>query len=264
MKRCFLFFLVFLIVLLINPFVFGGENTLHVGETVGGVTLLSLSQTEVKVEVSGVKNIIGLDELKVVNSVKIKVVAIYYFGDSELSSAVLDLEGSAGSWDSKTPSSVLLDLKCDGTCSGSDDCCEDCGCEKGYGCVDHICVKSECSVDKDCKDNNFCTLDKCKGTSKVCSNIAITECVINDLCCPSGCTIENDPDCDPSRTGKTEIDTGGKPKEKKEESVISEEKDNESEESTEVNIEEKKEVKKEGFFGKVKKIFSGMFSWIFK
>ncbi len=255
MKRCFLFLLLFLIV----PFVFAGENTLRVGESAGGVTILSINLNEVKVNINGVKDILELDESKIVNEVKVKVLSIKYVGDALFNTVSLDIQGVSTSGSSATPSSVLLDLKCDGTCSGSNDCCEDCGCDKGYSCIDHACVKSECSVDKDCKDSNFCTLDKCKGEPKKCSNTPITECIINDLCCPSGCTIENDPDCDPSKTGKTEITGGGKPKQKKEEVKIEE---NKSEESV-VNVEEK-EIKKEGFFSKVKKAFSNMFSWVFE
>ena len=258
MKRCFLFLLVFLLV----PFVFAGENTLRVGENAGGVTILSINPTEVKLEINGVKDILELDESKIVNEIKVRVLSIKYVGDVLFNSVNLDIQGVSTSGSNATPSSVLLDLKCDGTCSGSGDCCEDCGCDKGYSCVDHSCVKSECSVDKDCKDSDFCTLDKCKGELKKCSNTPITECVVNDLCCPSGCTIENDPDCDPSKSGKTEITGGGKPKEKLLEKVSSKSEGENG--SGEVNVEEKKEVKKDGFFSKVKKAFSSMFSWIFK
>lgn len=53
----------------------------------------------------------------------------------------------------------------------------------------------ECSSNAQCNDQNQCTIDRCSGTPKKCSNAKITECRKGDDCCPSGCTYSRDSDC---------------------------------------------------------------------
>ncbi len=60
-------------------------------------------------------------------------------------------------------------------------------------------VTSNCDEDKDCNDNNYCTMDFCTGNPKRCdyasSHFLITDCMANDKCCPSNCTWKTDNDC---------------------------------------------------------------------
>lgn len=55
--------------------------------------------------------------------------------------------------------------------------------------------EGECSSNVQCNDQNKCTIDRCSGTPKECSNAKITECRKGDDCCPSGCTYSSDKDC---------------------------------------------------------------------
>lgn len=93
--------------------------------------------------------------------------------------------------------------ECDGTplecvhhfiayCKDEDGCCP----SKCNATEDNDCVSDECGVDIDCDDNDPCTDDSCNGTPKVCLNIAETECVDEDDCCPSGCVYDEDKDCE--------------------------------------------------------------------
>jgi len=125
----------------------------------------------------------------------------------------------------------------DGVCDKNEDCssCSDCSCKDGSYCKDKICIagctsKSHCGplqtcfdykcvdvkcvADSDCDDGNECTINSCmySGEPKAfCYKSKIDECDDGDGCCPSGCTIDEDDDCDEDaedNTGDTG-DTGG-------------------------------------------------------
>lgn len=66
----------------------------------------------------------------------------------------------------------------DNSCEpGEELCCADCGCEAGYTCLNEVCIKhDQCSVSSDCDDKNQCTIDRCGGFPKTCSN------VVNEFC----------------------------------------------------------------------------------
>jgi hypothetical protein len=73
-------------------------------------------------------------------------------------------------------------------CTTGDQCCPP-GCNSTQ---DQDCAS--CSGDDDCYDFDECTTDSCvEGT---CQLDRITECINYDNCCPSGCTYEDDRDCE--------------------------------------------------------------------
>jgi len=89
-------------------------------------------------------------------------------------------------------------------------CPKECPCDPGeicypsdpnadpWGCVLPI-KPPECHSDSDCDDGNSCTTDTCNnpGTSSAsCSHTQITSCIDNDGCCPGGCNVNTDNDCE--------------------------------------------------------------------
>jgi len=58
------------------------------------------------------------------------------------------------------------------------------------------CQIDQCATNIDCNDNNVSTDDLCSGTPQLCSNILIASCINNDGYCPSGCTSDDDDDCE--------------------------------------------------------------------
>lgn len=82
-------------------------------------------------------------------------------------------------------------------------CCGDC---KTYDQLKYTCIKNttlqlipqvqdKCFTNKNCNDNNSCTIDICSNSPKTCSNIKVKNCVNNDNCCPSSCDYATDNDC---------------------------------------------------------------------
>jgi len=57
-------------------------------------------------------------------------------------------------------------------------------------------IPDACSSDVSCDDDDVSTHDTCSGTPKVCVNSLITACVPDDSYCPSGCTHDDDNDCE--------------------------------------------------------------------
>ncbi len=70
-------------------------------------------------------------------------------------------------------------------------------------------VTVACYSDSDCDDGNSCTTDTCNnpGTSSAsCSHTQITSCIDNDGCCPAGCNVNTDNDCEtPVKKTQSEI-----------------------------------------------------------
>ncbi|MCD4739680.1 carboxypeptidase-like regulatory domain-containing protein [archaeon] len=79
-------------------------------------------------------------------------------------------------------------------CLNNDECCP-LGCDSS---TDNDCTNApptkDCSIDSDCSDWNYCTVDECK--SGVCAYTQITSCSAGDSCCPQGCDYLSDADCD--------------------------------------------------------------------
>lgn len=115
------------------------------------------------------------------------------------------------------------DACCPDGCSETND--SDCSVNCGNGQLDgsETCDPPEtCPSEADCDDMDACTNDMLTGSSSTCSaqcaNVAITECVDDDGCCPAGCTMDDDNDCTavcgdgtvqmPSETCDTGIDAG--------------------------------------------------------
>ncbi len=187
MKKILFFLFLFLIPLALAK----TETTkvLHFNETVTveGKTLTTLNanpDTKVKVSVDGVDGIIrGINRTMNVNEMWINMLNFTYV-DSESFDVIFEL---------------TVQFKCgDDFCNVSEtstSCCTDCGCEENLKCVNNICQEEKCTIDWDCDDNNTCTIDKCSGAPKSCSNVLISQCVGNDSCCPSICGPVNDTDC---------------------------------------------------------------------
>ena len=100
------------------------------------------------------------------------------------------------------------DMKCiprpkcgDGVCNAHENCGNcfvDCKCEKGSICVENKCQIVVCQRNRDCDDNDACTLDRCYfagDKNAYCGHEDVTECKDKDGCCPQGCTFDNDLDC---------------------------------------------------------------------
>lgn len=79
-------------------------------------------------------------------------------------------------------------------------CLADCPCKVGETCVEGECqiIVITCLSDLDCDDANVCTIDTCQspGTPEAsCTHTMITSCINDDGCCPSGCNVLHDNDC---------------------------------------------------------------------
>ncbi len=115
--------------------------------------------------------------------------------------------------DAKAGSSANCNVTCSHTpittCISGDGCCptacnansdSDCSPVCGNGIVEsgETCdPPSSCPTS--CDDTNPCTTDAMTGSSDdcnlACSHTAVTECVPDDGCCPTGCTSDTDSDC---------------------------------------------------------------------
>lgn len=61
-------------------------------------------------------------------------------------------------------------------------CCSDCGCKEGYGCIENMCIRNACTSADDCNDSNPCTADICTGTPKNCIHQKQDGCPIENEC----------------------------------------------------------------------------------
>ena len=176
------------------------EETLQQGDstTVGGRTFILVAVGETNnaiVSVDGVKGIVNLNQKKEINGVNVLLTSAVYMGEESIAKFILESisEKEAAS----TPHVIVCG---DNVCEGGEDkdnCCKDCGCKYGYGCENDKCVKAECMEDSTCYkiQKDYCVLDKCDSISKKCTHKPITDCVVNDKCCPTNCYYPNDSDC---------------------------------------------------------------------
>ncbi|MEW6062876.1 MAG: hypothetical protein AB1571_00700 [Nanoarchaeota archaeon] len=197
MKKFYVFFIILLSIAVFAQETYNqGSST-----TVSGhkVIVVNIGQMNVVVSVDGVKDIVPLYGNKDISGVKISVVEIFYTGEVESRSTKLLLEALT------TVEGVAFGECGDGNCDGTEtkeNCCADCGCEKNYSCVDSKCMLNECSDSEECwniPNRDFCISYKCEGKPKKCTQTPITECVVNDKCCPSNCYYPDDSDCDASK-----------------------------------------------------------------
>lgn len=67
--------------------------------------------------------------------------------------------------------------------------------------------QAECLKDSECygTPKDYCSLDKCDSITQKCTHKPITDCAINDKCCPSTCYYPADPDC-PTTKIKSQTD----------------------------------------------------------
>jgi hypothetical protein len=222
MKKILFFLFLFLIPLALAK----TETTkvLHFNETVTveGKTLTTLNanpDTKVRVSVDGVEGIVrGLNRTININEMSINMLNFTYV-ESESFDVIFEL---------------TVNFKCgDKFCNASEtsiSCCTDCGCEGNLKCINNICQEEECTIEWDCDDNNTCTIDKCSGAPKACSNSLITQCINNDTCCPNICGPVNDTDCikieeiiketEPEKTEKVDDIQSEKVEEKTEKMII--------------------------------------------
>ena len=191
---------ILILVIILSSISVLAEETLKQGDstTVGGktFTLLAVGETgNAVVSVDGINNIVNLNQEKEINGVNVLLTSAVYMGEDSIAKFIL--ESIAEATAASTPHVVVCgDSVCEGT-EDKDNCCKDCGCKYGYGCENNKCVKAECMEDKDCypAQKDYCVLDKCDSISKKCTHKPITDCVVNDKCCPTNCYYPNDPDC---------------------------------------------------------------------
>ena len=184
--------LIILLILLL-PIVFAQETYNQGSSTASGghsITVVSIGQSSVVFSVDGVKDIVSLNQDKIINGVRIFVTEIFYAEETE--SRYIKASFAA-------TTEVATGGCGDGVCGDNEDktsCCKDCGCSgANYTCSDNGCIKNECTDDEKCWDQNYCDRDRCEGTPKKCVHTAIIECVVNDKCCPGVCYYPDDPDC---------------------------------------------------------------------
>ncbi|MDP3027309.1 MAG: hypothetical protein Q8N63_06370, partial [Nanoarchaeota archaeon] len=90
---------------------------------------------------------------------------------------------------------------------------------------------------------DYCSLDKCDSITQKCTHKPITDCVINDKCCPTACYYPDDPDCPTTKLNPN-------PTTKKETATASEQGNETGSTPTGENI---------GFFQKIINWFLGLF-----
>jgi len=211
--------LVFFFILLILVQISLAETKLNQGQeiTVGDhiVKVVSVGANNVIISVDGVKDIFGINEPQILNGVNIEVTAIFYVEEPSDRYINLDLDEEIIS-EGTAETSVCGDNKCEQELDENEDnCCKDCGCNSGFSCLNNKCVENECNSDKECWDiinRDFCMNYKCEGAPKKCTQTPITECVVNDRCCPSACIYPDDPDCPSSKkqVGGESVSSGSK------------------------------------------------------
>ncbi|MFH1592488.1 MAG: hypothetical protein ABIB47_03935 [Candidatus Woesearchaeota archaeon] len=174
MKKAVIILLVFVLVLQ----VFATEMTLEVGQVQEfegyDIKLKNLKIDKAVISVNGESAIFEIEEEETILGVNIKLNEILYIGESE-GNVKIDISALY----------VCGDGNCDGP-ETKESCCQDCGCNSGYDCVDGEClvhVEDECDTDSDCDDSDEDTLDKCIGSRpKTCKNYAMTVCIDNSDC----------------------------------------------------------------------------------
>ncbi len=194
-------YLIAVLIILLSSYIYAETKTaekLNIGskETVNGKTVTILDATydgTVKVEVDGKKDVIGLgDYVKEVNGMKLRIANYTYIDETFVE---ISME-------------ITVDIKCgDDICNANvsesnESCCTDCGCTTGT-CISNVCRTAECQEDKECEDDDNCTINKCSSEKK-CETTNVTECKNDDGCCPEGCKNENDKDCKIAETEKPE------------------------------------------------------------
>lgn len=178
----------FLTLILVNA-VIAEQITLEVGESqeTNGVTvkLKNLKSDKAVISVNDDSKILEEGDLEQIGPVKVKLLELFYAGTS-VGSVNLEV----------TPLFECGDNICDGPETKSS-CCQDCGCQSGYDCVDNECVvhtDDECKTDSECDDENQDTLDLCRGTPKKCDNLSTlicsedSDCNDNNPCTQDSCT----------------------------------------------------------------------------
>lgn len=263
-------FIVFITLLFLIPSAFS-STTLKQGQVYEvsskSVVVENIHSDVAKFNVDGIKNIIGIGEMKEINGVEILVESIFYVDQPE----------------ERTVNVVMsVAFYCgDGTCDTDhnetkNNCCEDCGCNSGYTCQDEVCKSAaqiqqeeqeeeeasadKCEKDSDCDDNDSLTEDICKsypGKPNKCLNIppiCKTDIECDDQ---NSCTLDKCVNNDCSYTDVSGCSEEQEVKDEKEEEETVPESENQSEESQTEMIEIVREEK--GFFSK---IISFLFGWL--
>ncbi|QQG38476.1 MAG: hypothetical protein HYS32_02610 [Candidatus Woesearchaeota archaeon] len=147
-----------------------GESTKVKGKT---ITLVSIGDYKVVVNVDGVKDIINLKEEKLVNGALIEVLETDDAVVPPYVELTIDVKDECGN------------KICDST-ENSKICCTDCGCLAGLECTSNICIDpkaNECTTNSNCDDKNINTTDLCSGIPRKCSNTEIDfSCIQNTGC----------------------------------------------------------------------------------
>jgi hypothetical protein len=90
-----------------------------------------------------------------------------------------------------------------GLCAEATDQCNQGICDNNANCVGQAANEGQsCNDNSFCSSGDHCASGTCVGTSY------ITECLAGDLCCPPGCTIQTDSDCQPNMITKDAIERG--------------------------------------------------------
>lgn len=203
------------------------------------ITLLGVGANSIKITINGQGAILGVDETKIINGIKISVIEIFYAGDKEIDYADISASSiySCG------------DEKCDE--GEKDTCCSDCGCPSNYECDNNKCeliIIPECEENIDCDDKNENTEDICKKNK--CYNTFV--CKINSQCKDNDeCTKDY---CEDGTCFNEDISGCGEIEEIKDEINLEE---TENITTTQSNVELKEE--KVGFFKRIINFFWNLF-----
>ena len=93
----------------------------------------------------------------------------------------------------KSQCTMPKDCAPDETCQGN--LCQKLNCPKCETAKEHFCAKDECCQDSDCDDQKPETLDLCMGKPVQCFYMSNGDCKNDDKFCPTNCQYENDNDC---------------------------------------------------------------------
>jgi hypothetical protein len=197
------------------------------------ITVKKISQSNVVIDVDGVKNIIALGDKKIVNGVEIELLNLFYVDEIESRNVELSINAT-----------ITITGCGDGDCKSdenSNNCCIDCGCPTDYTCEEEGCSYSppnECKKHEECDDGDPETIDLCiKVIPRVCKHYSEKECESNEGC-DDGEDCTND-ECKENICFNTDIEDCG--------------------DEEEIILEETGENEKIGFFSKLANFFKNLF-----
>lgn len=164
-----------LIILILSTLAYAASQRLEEGESkvIEGktITVQSINQDILVIDVDGVNGFIENDSKKVINGAEITIEEIFLGFNPDFVDISVKILATCG------------DNICDLEYEDNSICCTDCGCTNNETniCLDNQCVKkelNECLSNTECDDKNKTSLDSCEGLPRKCVNKPYT-CDVN-------------------------------------------------------------------------------------